>query len=34
LTEKIPQFLAEIQKGMYEKAKGKFDGKIRKAEKW
>lgn len=34
LTEKIPQFLNEIQKGMYEKAKSKFDGKIKKADKW
>lgn len=34
LAQKIPQFLDDIQKGMYDKAKAKFEAKIRKAEKW
>ncbi len=34
LVEKIPQFLEDIQKGMYERARAKFESKIRKANDW
>ena len=34
ITEKIPVFLDEIQKGMYEQAKEKFSKKIKTSETW
>ena len=34
MTEKIPLFLEDIQKGMYVKAKAKFEEKIKRADKW
>lgn len=34
LTEKVPQFLVEIQKGMYQRARERFDSKLKKSDTW
>lgn len=34
LAEEIPKMLEKIQNGMYEKAKSRFDSKIRKSDDW
>ena len=34
LTEKIPLFIEDIQKGMYIKATANFEEKIKRADKW
>lgn len=34
LAEEIPKLLEQIQKGMFEKAKERFDSKIRKSDDW